>query len=217
MLAEPIDHILKSPQNIPVALDVLRAHDGAGANQIEIQAVRQNFNGGRQCHEFGHSAQIFSVPGLVREADSHIHKQIPPPEPGPDGRLGQQHLRPLSHGKRAFIAGAHIHGRIDALSFVRRHLERIDLTVALPHSPVQGFQCARCDGVITVHKKQIFSPRRFQTSVARPAGALVFLMDHADQFRVSFGVFIADLRRNAVRGAVIHQNDLAIPAVIGQN
>ena len=71
-----------------------------------------------------------------------------------------------------------------------------------------GLKSIRLQPVVAVHKGKIIPGRHIDPRVPGVAEAAVFLVDHPDA-AVLLGKFIAD-GPAAVRGAVIHQNDLQV-------
>ena len=71
------------------------------------------------------------------------------------------------------------------------------------------------EGVIAVHKEHIVALCRLQAGISSTAQTPVFMMNDPDQLRIAGSIVIANAGANAVRAAVIHQNDLAVAAAVG--
>ena len=123
----------------------------------------------------------------------------------------------LTQMERLVVLLGHFHRFFRAGTIMGAEIEAVDIRMRLGCSFSENPQTVRRNGVIAVHEEHIFATCCLQSGVARTAQALIFLMDHPDQVRMTGCIFIADPGTDAIGAAVVHQNDFTVGCIVGQN
>ena len=172
------------------------------------------------------------LPGFESQAVGDRRILIDPAQGIPDIR---KQLRPvkLVPGRRIqMVPGKDPPGQLHAgnrLLFLRAkprsHFDRFlahipasgtdQLYIAAAGTGKQLFITVRRNPVVTVHKAQPLSPGNVDPRITGTAQAAVFLVDHPDP-GIPGRIFVAD-GAAAVRGAIVHQDQLKVRDRLGKN
>ena len=149
---------LQGVQDLQIAPEIVVSHNGAGPQQIAVEAVRELDDALGPEQGLGGGAEVL-VPDPAREAEGAVGKESASPEPeaGAGGVQQQLGLLRQADGLPADGGEPGLPGPLPRLRDVAE-VEDIHLGMALRHAGGEAFQGLGLYGVVAVHKEQVVPP-----------------------------------------------------------